>query len=179
MLALAQYFPASDECFAYFNPAEPSTFTTALDNLEAFIEQEGPFDAILGYSHGAQLAASMLARANMKNQPDRPIKCAFFLSGGIPYTREQRGADGVSEIYYLDPNKNGTPVDLPTAHIWGENDTTHPGTSVVLSELCKPEWRAISIHGGGHEIPGASSREYLIGAVKVIRKTVDLAVNRQ
>ena len=181
VLDVAQYFPAEGECFAYFDPAQPSTFTAALDNLESFIELDGPFDAILGYSHGAQLAASMLARARTrKSRVAESIKCAIFISGGIPYTTDSRySRDGTTTMQHIDPEKSGAVLDIPTANIWGRNDSRYPGTSEVLSKLCHPAWRAIYVHAGGHEIPGGSPREYLIDSVKAIRKTLDLAVSQQ
>ncbi|EHA19568.1 hypothetical protein ASPNIDRAFT_38991 [Aspergillus niger ATCC 1015] len=193
---IAPYFPEeSDEGYAYFDPSQPSTYATALEQLEAFLIAEGPFDGILAFSHGAQLAASFLierARSAASSSPAgaRSIRCAIFLSGGIPYQwSSSPTAAALPDVGKLTPiaeaEREGTatpsalPVllQLPTAHIWGQNDTSYPGTSVVLSRLCKPEWRAVFVHDGGHEVPGSRSRASLLGALGAIRQTIHLAVS--
>ncbi|KAJ5538605.1 hypothetical protein N7494_008084 [Penicillium frequentans] len=82
-LELAPYFPDEDEGYAYFNPSDPKSLTTTLDNLEAFILSEGPFDAILAFSHGAQLAATYLVeRGKSRSSPGAGgIQFAIFFSG--------------------------------------------------------------------------------------------------
>ncbi|GKZ38502.1 hypothetical protein AbraIFM66950_010751 [Aspergillus brasiliensis] len=198
--AVAPYFPEeSDEGYAYFDPSQPATYSTALEQLEAFLVTEGPFDAILAFSHGAQLAASFLiergrsaASSSSSSSPAgaRSIRCAIFLSGGIPYQWSPSSAavatlPDVGELTPIaEAEREGVaapsalPVllQLPTAHIWGQNDTRYPGTSVVLSRLCKPEWRAVFVHEGGHEIPGSRSRASLLGAVGAIRQVLHLAI---
>ncbi|KAB8236080.1 serine hydrolase-domain-containing protein [Aspergillus alliaceus] len=173
---IATYFPTHDDCFVYFDPGKPESFTAALNNLQSFIQQEGPFDGILAFSHGAQLAAAWLAS---QNHADHPIRCAIFLSGGIPYELVSSPNSGTPVMQPMDPDKTGTVVNIPTAHIWGLNDRQYPGMSEVLSKLCKSEWREIFIHPGGHEVPGASARESLVGAAQAIRKTIGLVVTLQ
>ncbi|PWY82553.1 hypothetical protein BO83DRAFT_423370 [Aspergillus eucalypticola CBS 122712] len=194
--AIAPYFSEeSDEGYAYFDPSQPETYAAALEQLEAFLIAEGPFDGILAFSHGAQLAASFLierARSAASSSPAgaRSIRCAIFLSGGIPYQWSPSPTaaalpDGCKLAPIAEAEREGTatpsalPVllQLPTAHIWGQNDTSYPGTSVVLSRLCKPEWRAVFVHDGGHEVPGSRSRASLLGALGAIRQTIHLAVS--
>ncbi|RAH75856.1 hypothetical protein BO86DRAFT_423607 [Aspergillus japonicus CBS 114.51] len=206
--AIAPYFPEeSDEGYAYFDPSRPSTYTAALEQLEAFLVTEGPFDGILAFSQGAQLAASFLIAAAGSSSSSssssfpgaRSIRCAIFLSGGIPYQWSSApsssspalgpaltpiaeaaadNSEGAAAAAAAAAAPAALPVllHLPTAHIWGQNDTSYPGTSVVLSQLCRPEWRAVFVHEGGHEIPGSRSRASLLGAVRAIRQTIHLAV---
>ncbi|PYI08360.1 hypothetical protein BO78DRAFT_310716 [Aspergillus sclerotiicarbonarius CBS 121057] len=181
--ALAPYFPDEEEGYAFFDPSKPKTLTTALDNLEAFIASEGPFDAILAFSHGAQLAATLLVeRGRQAQSPVRSIRCAIFLSGGIPYYSAGVGANSgvLPPMAKVGGEEDEEAVlHLPTTHVWGQNETRYPGTSEVLSRLCKQEWRAVFIHAGGHEIPGFKSHACLAGAVGAIKQTMHLAVSVQ
>ena len=79
---IKSYFPTADAYFGYFDPWHPSTFYKALEDLEAFIVTEGPFDGVLAYSHGAQRAASIMIRMHRETPSRQPFKCAIFLSGG-------------------------------------------------------------------------------------------------
>ncbi|PLB55085.1 hypothetical protein P170DRAFT_32214 [Aspergillus steynii IBT 23096] len=164
---LATYFPTDDDCFAYFDPSRPESFATALHHLAEFLEHEGPFDGILAFSQGAQVAAALLARL----QAHYPVRCAIFLSAATP--------DGAP---ILGPPTNDAgvevPLQLPTAHVWGEADR-HSDTSRMLSTLCRPEWCSPFVHSGGHAVPGGRERGSLKGAVNAIRRTVDFAEGLQ
>ena len=176
LLEIDSYFPPTDAYFGYFDPSEPLTFYKALDDLETFITTEGPFHGVLAYSHGAQLAASLMARMHRETPSRQPFKCAVFLSGGIPYATS-KFPDG--KLRHLDPAKDGVVIEIPTANIWGSNDALYPGTSEILSELCRSEWNATFRHEEGHGIPGAKARVALIGSVRAIRRTVDRALSIQ
>jgi hypothetical protein len=171
------YFPETDDYFGYFDPRDPPTLTAALDHLEAFIAREGPYDAVLAYSHGAQLVASMLARLRARDPAAQPFRCAIFISGGIPY--EPEFPHGAAQLRHLDPQERGVLLHLPTANIWGRNDLLYPNTSKVLSALCRPDWKTEFVHEGGHDVPGPKAKEDLLGCVKAIRRTVDRALVAQ
>ena len=49
-----------------------------IDRLEEFIDSEGPFDGILGFSQGAALAASYLLRDASRQHTRNDFKCAVF-----------------------------------------------------------------------------------------------------
>ncbi len=150
---------------------------TALSQLATYVTMEGPFDGVLAYSHGATLAAMFLVQ-HTKKHPSSPLpfRCAIFISGGVP-------ADPIAlekgEISFLHHERNGQLLNLPTAHIWGRNDNLLPGTSQILSELCGDATRFISIHDEGHDVPSARSREAVLGAVRAIRRTMDMALHAQ
>lgn len=173
---IALHSSDSDDYFAYFDPQTPTTFVTALDNLEAFISQNGPYDAVLAYSHGAQLVASMLARLHTRSPLAQPFKCAVFLSGGIPYELVTLSS-GVEKISFISPEERESLIHIPTANIWGGRDVLYPGHSKVLSKLCRADWNTEFVHTGGHEIPGAKTKNDLLGCVKAIQKTMDKALN--
>ncbi|KAH8430735.1 uncharacterized protein LDX57_008399 [Aspergillus melleus] len=172
---LATYFPTDDDCFAYFDPSRPESFAAALQHLAEFLEHEGPFDGILAFSQGAQVAAALLAQLQAHRPTGYPVRCAIFLSAATP-----EGAP------IMGPPTNDAPVStevevplqLPTAHIWGETDS-HSDTSRMLCTMCRPEWCSPFVHSGGHEVPGGSSKGSLKGSVNAIRRTVDFAEGLQ
>lgn len=65
-------------------------------------------------------------------------------------------------------------IDIPTAHVWGAADPYAP-IAQELGGLCKEDLRSEFIHGGGHEVPGAGSKEAVTSIVNVIRRAILLA----
>lgn len=172
MAAISKYFPAEDQCFSYFDPCQPATFITALDQFEAFITCEAPYYAVLAYSRGAQLVAPMLTRLCARDPSAKPFKCAFFLSGGIPY--DFRVSLQAPHLIHVDTARDGDLIHIPTANIWGAHARLHPGISPVLSALCRLYLRTVFVHSGGHDIPRSKDRQDLMGCVKAVRRTIDV-----
>lgn len=144
---------------------------TALAQLATYIALEGPYDGVLAYSHGAAFAATyIIQQAQLHPTLPPPFKCALFLSGGIPLDPLPLDRD---EIRRLEPETDGKPLKLPTAHIWGSNDKLYPDTSSVLSKLCDDGMKFVFTHEEGHDIPNARAEGALLGAAQVIRRTVD------
>ena len=149
----------------------------ALDDLDAYITEEGPFDAVLAFSQGAALAATFIIRKFNQDPKQQHInsvfKCAIFISGGIP---RDPAALLYDEMRSLDYPTDGEVIPVPTAHIWGSNDLLSPSE---LSRLCKSQGRTTFIHGGGHEVPGSRSKDAVTGTVHAIRRTIDKTVYTQ
>ncbi|SLM36796.1 Serine hydrolase FSH [Lasallia pustulata] len=170
------YYPETDSYFNYFDWS-PGTMRTALDQLESFIALEGPYDGVIGYSHGGALAATFLIKhSRLHPGAPPPFKCAIFLSGGIPMDPDALEKD---EVRPLDGARDGALLALPTANIWGRNDQLWPGTSEVLSGLCEEVARSVFVHDEGHDVPSARAKDAVLGAVKSIRRTVDRALSVQ
>ena len=144
-----------------------------MDELETYITLEGPFDAALAFSQGASLVATLIIRrATHENCLDPLIKFAIFLSAGIPldYTALVDGqVEGVASSVL------GEVINLPTAHIWGQNDEEYHIMSMELSSLCKTELKEEFVHGGGHEIPSSRVKDAMIRTVNVIKRTATRA----
>lgn len=150
---------------------------TALAQLAGYIALEGPYDGVLAYSHGASLAATYIVQqAQLHPTSPLPFKCAIFLSGGIP---ADPSALDRNELRLLNPMRDGKPLMLPTAHVWGANDTLYPGTSAVLSELCDEGMKCVFVHDEGHTLPNGKVKEAVLSAARVIRRTVDKALTMQ
>ncbi|MCJ1263261.1 hypothetical protein MMC22_003131 [Lobaria immixta] len=170
------FYPDADTYFSYFDLQSTASMRTALAQLTTYIALEGPYDGVLAYSHGAVFAATyMIQQAQLHPMSPPPFKCAIFLSGGIPADHLGLERD---ELRLLDP-KDGKPLKLPTAHIWGANDELYPGTSAILSDLCDEKMRWVFVHEEGHDVPSARAKDAILGAARVIRRMVDMALAAQ
>lgn len=171
------YYPDSDSYFNYFDFWSPASIRVALAQLATFIALEGPYDGVVGYSHGAALAATFLIQhSRLHPGSPLPFKCGVFLSGGIPMDLAALEED---ELKPLNAERDGVLLGLPTAHIWGRNDKLWPGSSELLSGLCEERVRSVFVHDEGHDIPSARSKEAVLGAVRAIRRTLDRALSAQ
>ncbi|KAF3202890.1 hypothetical protein TWF192_008435 [Orbilia oligospora] len=86
---LGDLFSDDDEYFAYYDPFDAESMLKALFQLEEYIEEEGPFDAVMGFSHGAALSSTLLlGRGTEREGWQSPFKLAVFLAGGGPLSWE-------------------------------------------------------------------------------------------
>jgi pimeloyl-ACP methyl ester carboxylesterase len=69
----------------YYDRHDTSSIRSALDVLQDIIEEDGPFDGVIGFSQGAALAASLLLYHQLQTpQKPLPFKMAIFIAGGLP-----------------------------------------------------------------------------------------------
>ncbi|KAI1771758.1 serine hydrolase FSH [Hypoxylon cercidicola] len=148
---------SEDNFFAYYDPKDLATLKHSIAQLDDYISTEGPFDAIMGFSAGAVLAAMYMIDRQRRNG-SVPFRCAVFLSS----------AESTSEMSFLGVGSHDI-IRIPTAHIWGANDTLAPTGGGDLCRICDPDLQLTAIHDGGHEIP---KKSYLTETVHVIRRTV-------
>lgn len=166
-----------DTFFAWWDGQDISASAKqCLDYLDTYIAEEGPFDGILAFSQGATVAASFLARKT-KTHPGaetaRPkFKCAVLMSSNGVYNVSGSADDNI--IRLLDPEEEGEVITIPTAHIWGRNDTTV--NAERTSEMCSSNTREVYIHSGGHEVPGIRMKDDVRGCVKIIRRVISTAM---
>lgn len=153
----------------------------ALTDLQAFIDEEGPFDAVMAFSQGAGLAASLIIhrirqeQAQQRTSSSSPplFRCAIFFCGGVP--EDPTAAIEGKERRLLSFEEDGELIDIPTAHIWGRHDKLYPTFGPVLSKLCKASEREDFVHEGGHEIPGPRDPAAVAKTVQVIKRTLTRA----
>ncbi|OAG02911.1 uncharacterized protein CC84DRAFT_1178478 [Paraphaeosphaeria sporulosa] len=107
--------------FQYFDPNAHS-YLRALRCLETYIQMNGPFDRVLGFSQGAGLALTYLIR-HKHLYPDVPLpfKLAVLFSRVGVYDLGQWIRNGTSVPLTSMP-RNLNKIDLSVAMVWGEND---------------------------------------------------------
>ncbi|KAH8652665.1 serine hydrolase FSH [Tricladium varicosporioides] len=156
-----------DQCFAYFEHSLPSV-RAALQDLDDYISNNGPFHALLGFSEGAILAASFLANQKKEAPARFDIRCAIFICGSP-------GIDCGGEGRLLNSEIDSGIIKIPTAHIIGENDPLFE-SGLELSRICHRHTREIVDHKGGHEVPrGAVAISEMASCIsRVFDKTISI-----
>ena len=84
----------------------------AIDYIYRIMEEDGPFDGILGYSEGATLAATLILheqqRFDISGIPPM-FKCALFFGGWPPLRPE------LDEVLLAD--ESDLTITIPTCHV--------------------------------------------------------------
>lgn len=147
--------------YAFYDPSDYRGLRLAVDQLTGFVESEGPFDGVLGFSCGAVLAAMCILDGQRRTDGKGifPFKYAIFVSSSK--SKEAMVSLG------LDPEVDI--IRIPTAHIWGRGDTVEPTGGADLSRVCEPTVASVLVHDGGHEFPRPAQ---LTGAVQAVRRTL-------
>ncbi|KAL8626914.1 hypothetical protein Q9189_007395 [Teloschistes chrysophthalmus] len=159
--------------YAYYVPAIRDTVREALDDLDEYIAEEGPFDGVLAFSQGACLAVMHLVRQSVEHRSNTPsFRCAIFIA--CPNVYDLAAFVEHGEFRCLNPKDDGHPIEIPTVHIWGEQDGLSEQSRGV-SELCKPSMATVFVHEGSHEVPKSSGKSTLAGSVKAMRRGITLA----
>lgn len=84
--------------YAYYNPLIPSSVLESELNLLELIEQDGPFDGVLGYSAGAAFAAQVMIRHALIDPTGTPLfRFAVFINGGTPLKVFKLADENVTE----------------------------------------------------------------------------------
>ncbi|KAL9088428.1 MAG: hypothetical protein Q9165_006152 [Trypethelium subeluteriae] len=163
-----------DEFFRYADENSSQSKMESINDLLSFIEEEGPFEGVIGFSSGAILAACVLIHQVQKNAQrtvEKPLfQCAVFFCTGYPEDPADIESDNDSGTLRVE--KYGELIQIPTAHIWGVRDSLHPSASLALFRLCRSSVRQSCLHSGGHEIPGSKDPEALESAVRTIKRAI-------
>lgn len=84
----------------------------ALDYLYRIIDEEGPFDGIIGYSEGATVAATLILHEQKRYETEGrepTFKCALFFAGWPPLNAE------LNRIVLAD--ESDLTITIPTCHV--------------------------------------------------------------
>ena len=121
-------------------------FQQDLDHFNTILNSEGPFDAVLGFSHGACIAATLLEdniRKSRASGVPSMFKMGIFLCGVPPYNMRTGG--------FLLVDTDGIVFQLPTIHVIGSMDPLID-CALALYNLCDPDFAEIFDHGRGHQL---------------------------
>ncbi|KAJ5137695.1 hypothetical protein N7526_003928 [Penicillium atrosanguineum] len=106
----------------------------------------GPFDGVLGFSHGGTLAAGLLIHpAKMLPQEPPLVRCAIFVNS-LPPFRMHPG-----EYPVVDKGLEGY-IKIPCVNVAGAKDPLFP-CSLALHRICDPQSSPFVVHEKGHDIP--------------------------
>ncbi|TPX18762.1 uncharacterized protein E0L32_002619 [Thyridium curvatum] len=170
-----------------------SQYQDLVDGLINVVQSQGPFDAIMGFSEGGIIAATLLLED--ARRPFANFKCGVFFSAAPPLDPDSLRQ---GEIRSLNPDMDGISLCVPTAHVfsyedvstgvgnssaqaqsplsklWAEAGWTRPEhVHTALVRLCKNA--EIFVHEHGHQIPGPKDHQALRGAFRAINRTIERA----
>ena len=137
--------------YSYYNWPRPwdddgSTITEAYEQLLDVIETDGPFDAVIGFSHGGTLACGFIAHWTKQHPYENPpFRCAVFFNSLPPFVV---GRDGE---FVFEMGLKGC-VNIPTLHVVGREDFIYEH-SLKLYQVCEEKSATLILHEKGHEIP--------------------------
>jgi hypothetical protein len=122
------------------------SIAAAFDLIDGILENEGPFDGVLGFLHGTTLAAAFLLHhtaTRPQDPPWAPFRCAVFIAGLAPF--EEDGSR-------MRADERGAVFKLPSVHVAGREDEIFE-ESLNLYRLCERDRAVLVVHEKGHLIP--------------------------
>ncbi|UJR19509.1 hypothetical protein I4U23_022639 [Adineta vaga] len=123
------------------------TLQESVTYIVEYINQNGPFQGILGFSQGALVAAASML--HISNCPSLPTCVRFVILVGCPSTNDptmKAALDSFEKEHAI-----------PTLHVTGANDTLIPSSmSQIMFGYFHPSRAEFYIHKGGHYCPSDS-----------------------
>ncbi|KAJ5588139.1 hypothetical protein N7537_010817 [Penicillium hordei] len=170
---LRELLPPDDETFAYCNPLSPQSCAKAFNDLERYVQTEGPYDGVMGFSLGATFVMSWMFKKLREQKDNKPVQLPFrvgifFSAPGLLQYHDLLA----EELFGSKFNPADGLLDLPTAHIWGCHDRDKEKAEAA-SQACNELVRSVFVHDKGHEIPISSDNVILM--VKVINRAITRA----
>ena len=160
---IANIYPPPHRCFYGAFPDE-NEVRESHRFLYDIIDDEGPFEGVLGFSQGAGVAASVLFEQAMQPDPERPeplFKFAVFIGGAQPWDIYDKELQPLRPVYAAN---YAARIDIPTAHIMGRKDLYREGAKSLLA-LCDARKAKVYDHQGSHMVPrGQTAMEDLTAA---------------
>ncbi|KAF2014352.1 hypothetical protein BU24DRAFT_481795 [Aaosphaeria arxii CBS 175.79] len=156
----------TDEEFFMYYPYDPSVsgVVEAVENLQTYIEEEGPFDGILAFSQACGLASTW-SFWNPQVAQDA-VRGIVFFSGDAAIS-----VQGLREgrLEYPDVAVEGK-GSMPSLHVWGANDTMNPDRNKILFSQWDEANATLLVHEGGHELPSAGMNSSVVEIAHQIRR---------
>ncbi|KAL1884939.1 hypothetical protein Plec18167_001596 [Paecilomyces lecythidis] len=118
----------------------------AYEMLYDVIDEDGPFDGALGFSHGGTLISGFLIHhAKTRPYDPPPFRCAIFLNSLPPFRMHPGGKP------HIDDGLDGY-LNIHTVSIVGKKDFVYE-YSLALHHLCNPSMSSLVMHNNGHDVP--------------------------
>jgi len=136
----------------------------AIDLLYEVIDEQGPFDAIIGFSQGAAIATLFMLQHMIKHPLEPPyalFKYALLFSGAV----------------LVDPNcvtcgpggKEASKLRIPSLHVYGEKDEVLEDSMALTKRYEKASAEAFT-HKLGHTIPkDAKTVSMIMNSIKRVQ----------
>ncbi|KAK3324428.1 serine hydrolase FSH [Cercophora scortea] len=152
----------------YCHEMDPASVLGAGEQLSRYLDAEGPFDGVMGFSLGAAFVATWMLDQVACGRA-LPFRCAVFFSSSVPGNAAAMRAGQLEAVR----GDYAAGIPIPTAHIWGTRDALAGDMPSELFSLCAPATRSVFVHGGGHEVPASEANVAL--AANTIRRCILMA----
>lgn len=142
-----------------------SAVRAAMDRLIDMMDAEGDIEGVIGYSEGAEVAATLILEEERRRREYGRIpriKCAVFMCGWP-------AKDPITGRVILSEDFECEPITIPTCHVVGAADPFLDG-SMALYNICDPDTADLFDHGGGHVIP--RNKQTLLDLSEMIRDMI-------
>ncbi|XBW35724.1 hypothetical protein QEN19_001294 [Hanseniaspora menglaensis] len=161
--------------FYHFDQSHKIDIHPALNLVKTYIEENGPYDGIMGFSQGAALA-SILVNQIKELVPAHPFFKVCILFSGYSFT-EKNDADEliITEKYvsfYKKPEDENMNTEILSVH--GASDNAVPGErSLYLNKLLQNTGNSVksTVHEGGHVV--VNKKDFLRPMVEDIKKALE------
>ena len=134
-------------CFYEAIPSA-SQLLRAHEYLNEIVEEDGPFEGILGFSQGAEVAASLLLFQGQEVK----FKFAVLIGGTQPFDVKALASGKDSQPVRMHGDTHPARINIPTAHVIGRSDAYREHSKVLLG-LCNPREVKVYDHKGAHVVP--------------------------
>ncbi|CAI2350709.1 unnamed protein product [Caenorhabditis sp. 36 PRJEB53466] len=127
-------------------------FEESVAAVVKFIEENGPFDGLLGFSQGASMVHLLIAKAQAGEINLPGIRFAVFFSGFLSLSSKHEHLTTLQI------------KDIPSLHVFGDADeiVARPKSEKLADRFDVPALRIV--HEGGHLVPSMSKHKETIGA---------------
>jgi len=123
--------------------------SASLEHITDYINREGPFDILVGFSHGANFITMLTAHYERLADGDMskvPYNAVLLFCGG---------ANGPEQATF-DPVRDGmqqNPLRTPSVHVIGEKDSIVAASHALVQSYESDSSRTVIVHTGGHDFP--------------------------
>lgn len=151
--------------YCFFESYTPERMANAVAYVREIVEDEGPFDAVIGFSQGASVTAAYLsAYPATTESAELTFSFAIFICAAL-IPPELADAKHLEQT--IGSLLNRLPLPIPSLHIIGKQDACY-GQSVSLFESCQAS--ALPAKSGTCKSPkGVADVVYFFGGHQVPR----------
>ncbi|KAG9406025.1 hypothetical protein AC1031_003947 [Aphanomyces cochlioides] len=124
-----------------------------LPYVQNYVQQNGPFDVVIGFSQGAAMATLLTAHYQAKGQKI-PYKAVILVCGLCP-------REGMPEELRIEPGvQKFGPLKIPSFHIIGEKDEIFDLGQELIDSYVESS-RFVHIHPDDHRFPSPATNRAL------------------
>ncbi|CZR50580.1 uncharacterized protein PAC_00454 [Phialocephala subalpina] len=162
-VGLKGVYPGPYYCF--FERYSEEYLQKVVDFVCGVVDEDGPYDGVIGFSQGASVAAACIAQQQLRGSlKDEPFKMAVFICAAL-MPPQLATVDNLADTI----GKFG-PIDIPTAHVIGRKDPCDTQSLEVVKSSAQNATTVLLIDGG-HDIPrdAVNAKNVAIGIERAFR----------